>query len=237
TEHVVGVHPVHGGSGDPSPFTAYGTLQGIKACLNKKYGHTDCGKISFAIQGLGHVGFNLAKLLHREGAKLFVTDINSDIVQQVVDEMAAEAVPVEDIYDVEAKVFSPCALGGVINDNTLPRLKCKIVAGAANNQLETEQHGTELEARGILYAPDYALNAGGLINVAIELQGYDRDRAYRMTDQIYHSIEDIFKIAERDGIPSWQAADRLAEERISQMSKAKMPYFPDTADRLGGRNN
>ena len=236
TDHVVGVHPVHGGSGDPSPFTAYGVLQGIKACLNKKYGHTDAGKCSFAIQGLGHVGYNLMKLLHREGAKLFIADINEHRVQQAVDEFAAEALPVEDIYDADAKVFTPCALGGVINPHTLPRLKCDIVAGAANNQLETEDMGTELEKRGILYAPDYAINAGGVINVSIELQGYDRDRAYHLVGQIYNNFDNIFRIAERDGIASWQAADRLAEERIAQMSSTKMPFFTGRTDRLAGRS-
>lgn len=235
TDRVVGVHRVHGGSGDPSPFTAFGTLQGIKACLQKKYGHEDPGKASFAIQGAGSVGHYLAKFLSEAGAKVFITDINQKRVQQIVDEFGAEAVPVEQIYDVDANVFAPCALGGVINETTLPRLKFDIIAGSANNQLETDEMGTMLEQRNIVYAPDYAINAGGLMNVAIELQGYDRDRAYRMVSSIRDIIGRIFLIAERDGIPSWMAADRLAEERIAMISKVKIPYSKRFKDRLSGR--
>ncbi len=235
TDRVVGVHRVHGGSGDPSPFTAYGTLQGIRACLLRKYGHDDPGKLSFAVQGVGHVGYYLTKYLREAGAKVFVCDINETRVEQAVDELGAEAVPLDQIYEVDAKVFSPCALGGVVNEDTVPRLKCDIVAGSANNQLESSEWGTALEERGILYAPDYAINAGGLMNVAIELQGYDRDRAYRTVSTIYDIISNIFNLAERDGIPSWQAADRLAEERIHAISHVKMPYSKRFKDRLSGR--
>jgi leucine dehydrogenase len=235
TDRVVGVHRVHGGSGDPSPFTAFGTLQGIKACLQKKYGHEDPGKVSFAVQGVGSVGSYLTKFLSEAGAKVFVCDINAERVQQCVDDYGAEAVSMDDIYDVDANVFSPCALGGVINEATLTRLKFDIVAGSANNQLETSAHGTALEDRGILYAPDYAINAGGLMNVAIELQGYDRDRAYRTVSSIRDIIGRIFQLAERDGIPTWKAADRLAEERIAMLTKVKEPYSKRFKDRLSGR--
>jgi leucine dehydrogenase len=166
---------------------------------------------------------------------VFICDINANRVQHIVDEFGAESVPVEQIYDVDANVFAPCALGGVINERTLPRLKCDIVAGSANNQLETSEFGTALEERDILYAPDYAINAGGLMNVAIELQGYDRDRAYRMVSSIRDIISRIFLLAERDGIPSWKAADRLAEERIAMISKVKIPYSKRFKDRLSGR--
>jgi leucine dehydrogenase len=141
----------------------------------------------------------------------------------------------EQIYDTDANVFAPCALGGVINEETVPRLRCDIVAGSANNQLESEEWGTVLEERGILYAPDYAINAGGLMNVAIELQGYDRDRAYRTVSTIYTIIRNIFIIADRDGIPSWQAADRLAEERIASIAKVRRFYSQRFKDRLSGR--
>jgi leucine dehydrogenase len=235
TDRVVGVHRVHGGSGDPSPFTAYGTLQGIKACLQLKYGSDDPGQVSFAVQGVGHVGYYLTKYLREAGAKVFVCDINENRVERAVDELGAEAVPMEQIYDTDAKVFAPCALGGVINEDTVPRLKCDIVAGSANNQLESEEWGTVLEERGILYAPDYAINAGGLMNVAIELQGYDRDRAYRTVSTIYSIIRTIFGIARRDGIPSWQAADRLAEERIAAIAKVRRFYSKRFKDRLSGR--
>ena len=235
TDHVVGVHQVHGGSGDPSPFTAYGTLQAIRACLQKKYGDEEVGKRSFAIQGVGHVGYHLCRLLHDEGAKLFVCDIDDELVERVVDEFGCEAVPSDEIYDVEAQVFSPCALGAVVNDETLPRFRFDVIAGAANNQLATPAHGDALEAKGILYAPDYAANAGGLMNVSIELEGYNRERAIRMTRTIYYNISRIFEIAERDGIPSWKAADRMAEERIAAVSKLKLPFLGNRPRRFQGR--
>jgi leucine dehydrogenase len=235
TDRVVGVHPVHGGSGDPSPFTAYGTMQGIRASLNRKYGHTDVGKLSYAVQGTGHVGEHLIRMLREEGAKVFVSDINDNRVKHVVDTHGAEAVGLNDIYDVDANVFVPCALGGVINAETVERLKCDVVAGSANNQLESDRWGTELEKRGIVYAPDYAINAGGLINVAIELQGYNADRAYAHVGKIYDNITNIFHIAERDGIASFEAADRLAEERIAAIGKVKAPYSKQFKDRLSNR--
>ena len=235
TENVVGVHQVHGGSGDPSPFTALGTLQGIKASLEKKYGNQNVGKYAYAVQGAGHVGMELIKLLRGEGAKVFVTDINEESVQKAVDELGCEAVGLDDIYDVEANVYSPCALGGTVNADTIPRFHFDIVCGSANNQLATPEDGNELERRGILYAPDYAVNAGGLMNVSIELEGYNRERAMRMTRNIYYGIKKIFDIAERDNIPTWQAADRMAEERIAKIGKIKMPYMAQRKNLFSGR--
>jgi len=235
TDRVVGVHPVHGGSGDPSPFTAFGTVQGIKACLNKRYGTPNVSGLTFAVQGAGSVGGNVIKMLAKEGAKTFTCDINEDRVTRAVDEYGAEAVPLEEIYDVDAKVFVPCALGAVINAETVPRLKCDIVAGSSNNQLESEKWGTALEERGILYAPDYVINAGGLINVAIELQGYNRERAYQAVSSIYSIMEDLFRIADRDHIPTWQAGNRMAEERIRAINSIRMPYTKRFKDRLSGR--
>jgi leucine dehydrogenase len=224
TNNVVGVHQVHGGSGDPSPFTAYGTVQGIRAALMHKFDDDDVSKRSFAVQGAGHVGYHLVRLLREEGAKVFVTDINQEAVDACV-ELGAEAVALNDIYDVEADVFSPCALGAVINETTLPRLKFKVVCGAANNQLANDDAGDDLQARGILYAPDYAVNAGGLMNVSIEFAGYSEERAFRMSRTIYYNVGRIFQIADRDGIPSWKAADRMAEERIEILGKLKMPHM------------
>ena len=223
TQYVTGVHQVHGGSGDPSPFTAYGALQGLMATLNKKFGNEDVGKYSYAVQGLGHVGMEYVKLLKERGAKIFVTDINPSLVEKATSEYGAEAVGLNEIYDVPADVYSPCALGGTVNEQTLPRLKCKVICGAANNQLANNEIGDEVTRRGILYAPDYAVNAGGVMNVALELDGYNRERAMRMMRTIYHNLTRIYEIADRDGIPTYRAADRLAEERIEKIGKLKLP--------------
>jgi leucine dehydrogenase len=223
TEYVTGVHQVHGGSGDPSPFTAYGTLQGLMATLNRKYGNEDVGNYSYAVQGLGHVGMEFVKLLRERGAKVFVTDINKALVTRAVEEFGAEAVGIDEIYDVAADVYSPCALGGTVNEQTLPRIKAKVICGAANNQLANNAIGDEVQRRGILYAPDYAVNAGGVMNVALEITGYNRERAMRMMRTIYHNLGRIYEIADRDGLPTYRAADRMAEERIAIMGKLKLP--------------
>ena len=233
TDNCVGVHQVHGGSGDPSPFTAFGTLQGIRASLMHKFNDEEIGNYSFAVQGVGHVGLELVKLLRNANAKVFVTDINEEAIQAAVD-LGCEAVGLDDIYDVDADVFSPTALGAIVNEQTIPRFKFKIVCGAANNQLATEECGNELERRGIIYAPDYAVNAGGLMNVSIEFEGYNRERAKRMMRTIYYNVSKIFQIAERDGIPSWKAADRMAEERIATIGKLKLPFM-GRAHRFPGR--
>lgn len=222
TEYVTGVHQVHGGSGDPSPFTAYGTLQGLMASLNKTFGDEEVGKYSYAVQGLGHVGMEFVKLLSERGAKVFVTDINAKLVDKAVSEYGAEAVGTDEIYDVPADVYSPCALGGTLNAQTLERLKVKIVCGAANNQLANNAIGDELARRGVLYAPDYAVNAGGVMNVALELDGYNRERAMRMMRTIYHNLTRIYAIAERDSVPTYLAADRMAEERIERIGRLKL---------------
>ncbi|MGY6553021.1 MAG: Glu/Leu/Phe/Val dehydrogenase dimerization domain-containing protein [Wenzhouxiangella sp.] len=224
TDNCVGVHQVHGGSGDPSPFTAFGTLQGIRASLSHRFNDEEVGNYSYAVQGVGHVGFELVKLLRAEGAKVFVTDINEEAVQQAVD-LGCEAVGLDEIYDVDADVFCPTALGAIVNERTIPRFRFKIVCGAANNQLATEECGDELERRGIVYAPDYAVNAGGLMNVSIEFEGYNRERAKRMMRTIYYNVSKIFQIAQRDKIPSWKAADRMAEERIATIGKLKLPFM------------
>lgn len=235
TEYVTGVHQVHGGSGDPSPFTAYGTLQGLMAALNAKFGNEDVGKYSYAVQGVGHVGMEFVKLLRERGAKVFVTDINKAAVQRAVDEFGCEAVGLDEIYDVDAEVYSPTALGGTVNEDTIDRIKAKVICGAANNQLATNEIGDELERRGVLYAPDYAVNAGGLMNVSLEIDGYNRERAMRMMRTIYYNLGRIFEIAKRDGIPTYRAADRMAEERINAIGKLKLPHMGNHAPRFLGR--
>lgn len=223
SEYVTGVHQVHGGSGDPAPFTAYGALQALMAAMQHKLGHEEVGKVSIAVQGLGHIGMELVKLLRDRGAKLFVTDLDPVLVERAVTEYGAEAVKPDDIYDVNADVFAPCALEGAINAQTLPRLKCKIVCGTANNQLSTPEIGDELHARGILYAPDYAVNAGGVMNVSLEIDGYNRERAMRLIRSIYHNLGRIFALSQQEGIAPQRAADRIAETRIQSIGKLKMP--------------
>jgi leucine dehydrogenase len=236
TPFVTGVHQVHGGSGDPSPFTAYGTLQGLMAALQVKFGNEDVGKYAYAVQGVGHVGMEFVKLLRERGAKVFVTDINKELVQRAVDDHGAEAVAPDQIYDVDAEVYSPCALGGTVNENTLPRLKCQVICGAANNQLANDEIGDEVMRKGILYAPDYAVNAGGLMNVSLEIDGYNRERAMRMLRTIYFNLGRIFEISQRDNIPTYKAADRMAEERIASIGKLRLPHLGATAPRFQGRS-
>src|SRR5690606_15170106 len=163
-----------------------------------------------------------------------VTDINKSLVERAVSEFGAEAVAPDAIYDVDADVYSPCALGGTLNEDTLPRIKAKVICGAANNQLANNQIGDELQRRGVLYAPDYAVNAGGVMNVALEITGYNRERAMRMMRTIYHNLARIYEIAERDNIPTYKAADRMAEERIDVMGKLKLPLDRSTP-RFQGR--
>lgn len=226
TAYVTGVHEVHGGSGDPSPFTAYGVIQGLKASLKRKFDDEELGRYSFAVQGLGHVGMKVVEHLREAGAKVFITDIREENMRRAVDELGAEAVSLDEIYDVDADVYTPAALGGTVNEHTLPRFKFKIICGVANNQLESDEIGDEVERRGILYAPDYAVNAGGVMNASLELEGYNKERAMRRISMIYGNIMRIFEIAERDGIPTYKAADRLAEERIAAMGKLKLPFRP-----------
>jgi leucine dehydrogenase len=215
TDHVVGVHPVNGGSGDPAIFTALGTLHGIRAALAFRYGNEELARHTYAVQGSGSVGQQLVRSLRASGAKVFVSDINEQRVDELVDATGAERVPMDQIYDVDATVFSPCAMGSVINEDTIPRLRCAIVAGGAHHQLESERCGTLLSARGILYAPDYVINAGGLINATTELSGYSADRARHLVSCIHGTLGRVFEAARRQEIPTWQAANALAEQRIA----------------------
>jgi leucine dehydrogenase len=203
-------------SGDPSPHTARGVFRAMQAAAKHKWGSDDLAGKTVAIQGCGHVGYFLAGELTRVGAKLIVADVDPAKVKRVADEHRAVAVMPEKIYSVETDVFAPCALGGVLDDESIPQLKATLVVGAANNQLLESRHGEQLEQRGVLYAPDYAANAGGVINGCCrEMLGWDVPKTLAKTDAIYDTLLTIFALARREKIPTYQAADRLAEERFS----------------------
>jgi leucine dehydrogenase len=222
TSHVVGLQ---GKSGDPCPVTAYGVYAGMKAAAKVAFGDASLASRTVAVQGAGHVGYYLCKHLAEEGARIIVTDIDKAKVQRIVQEFEAKAVAPEAIYAASADIFAPCALGAVVNDDTLTQFKCKVVAGGANNVLAEERHGDALEKMGILYAPDYVINAGGLINVNSELEGWPPERAKAKAGDIYDTLLRVFEIAKRENIPTYRAADRLAEKRIEAVRKLKKTWI------------
>jgi leucine dehydrogenase len=213
TKYVVGVLEKSGG---PASITAHGVLFGIKAAV--EFGlQKGLDELKIAIQGLGNVGSNLCKLLYEKGATLFVTDINPERTAEIKRLYKATVVDPDEIYSLDVDVFCPCALGATLNDSTIPLLKASIVAGAANNQLENEQlHSKLLKSKGILYCPDYVINAGGLINVYNEMIGYEEDKAFKQLNGIYNTLLEIFNIAEQQDITTFEAAQKLAEERIKK---------------------
>lgn len=213
TQNAVGLA---GRSGDPSPVTAFGVYRGMQACAKFRYGTDDLAGRTVAVQGVGHVGYHLCKHLHEDGATLVVTDIDEAKVNRVVEDFGATAVEGDEIYSVDADVFAPCALGAVINDDTLKILKVDIVAGAANNQLKRDRHGDALGERGIVYAPDYVINSGGLINVNAEVAGWSLERSRQKASEIYDTIMGVLEIARDESIPTYRAADRLAERRLAE---------------------
>ncbi len=222
TGHVAGLA---GRSGDPSPVTAHGVFRAIQASAKERWGSDDLHGKTVAIQGCGSVGRYLAKELHAAGAKLIVTDIDPERAKRVAAETGATIVGTEAIYGVKADIFAPCALGGIINDETIPQLKVEIVSGGANNQLLEERHGDILEQRGIQYTPDYVANAGGVINVYGEVAGWDSERALKKADEIYDTVLGVFEIAKAEHIPSYAAADRLAERRLDWAPSIPPPRF------------
>ncbi|HPU69758.1 MAG TPA: amino acid dehydrogenase, partial [Acetomicrobium flavidum] len=223
TKYVAGLGE---GSGDPSPITALGVFHGIRAACKEVFGTDDVAGRKVAIQGIGNVGYNLAKYLKKAGAELIVTDIFEDNVNKAVKELGAKAVKPDEIIGVECDIFSPCALGAIINDETIDKLKCKAVAGSANNQLKEDRHGDMLEQKGILYVPDYIINAGGVINVAAELEpgGYVREKAVKKVEALYNAVLEVIEIAKKENIPTYKAADRLAENRINLLAKVRKNY-------------
>lgn len=218
-----------GGSGDPSPVTAFGVYRGLKAAAKFAFGSESLKGRTVAVQGLGKVGYHLCEHLHDEGANLIVTDINPESVDRAVRDFKATPVAPNEIYGVACDIYAPCALGATINDETIPQLKCKVVAGAANNQLKELRHGDILKEKGILYTPDYVINGGGVVNVAEEFNpsGYNRDRAYARVATIYDKLMKIFTIAKERDISTARAADFMAEERISQIHSLKRMYVAE----------
>lgn len=222
TPYIVGIGRALGGSGDPSPMTALGVYTGMKACVQWQKDTLDLSGLTVAIQGLGHTGYWLASYLHKDGVKLTVTDIDEERVRHAAEEFGAQAVGPDEIYDTDADIFAPCALGGVVNDDTIQRLRCRIIAGSANNVLADEDtHGPMLREKGILYAPDFVINSGGLINAANELEGYSQERVKHQIENIYDILTEIFEVSGRENIPAGAAATRVAEARIQSMITLK----------------
>jgi leucine dehydrogenase len=209
--------------GDPAPVTAHGIYVGIRAALRHRLGRDELGGLTVAVQGMGHVGAALCALLHADDAHLVIADVNQAAIDDGARRFDADVVAPDDIYGVEADVFAPCALGAVINDDTVGKLRCAIVAGSANNQLHEARHGEILRERNILYAPDYVINAGGLIAFSLVLspQGYSLDRAFELTAGLGDTLTEIFTRAEAEGAATSEIADRMAVERVRNGGQAR----------------
>lgn len=226
TSHVLGIEGVPGSSGDPSPATAWGVYHGMKAAVKFALGASSLKNLTVAMQGLGSVNYYLLEHVFAEGAKVIACDIDAAAIKRATGKFNIEIVAPESIYDVPCDVFAPGALGASINSKSLPRLKTKVIAGAANNQLETPEIGLELMRRGIVYAPDYAINAGGLINIYYEggaagAHGYNRKKAFDHVAGIERTIADILDRAKAEKLPSYLVADRMAEERVERARQAR----------------
>ena len=223
TDHVTGIPIEMGGSGDPSSVTAYGVFCGMKAAAAFKWGNEDLKGKHVLVQGIGHVGETLVKHLTEAGARVSVSDIYTDRIEHVQKTYGAQVVNVSDVYTSDMDIYAPCALGATLNDKTIPSLKCAVVAGAANNQLAVESvHGTALKERGIIYAPDFLINAGGLINVNSEIEGYDRAESLKRTEAIFKTTLAVLERAEKEGITPHQAALRQAEDRIARAAQTAL---------------
>ena len=215
TRHVTGIPESIGGSGDPSPVTAYGVYWGMKASAKFKWGSDSLEGKTILVQGVGHVGENLVKHITEEGAKVFITDINEEKLEEVSSKYESKIIMGDAIYDMNMDIYAPCALGATLNTDTIFRLKCEIIAGAANNQLENEiVHAEMIKEKGIIYAPDFLINAGGLINVYSEINGYDREKSLNKTKKIYDTTLEILLKADQEDITTHKAALVIAEQRI-----------------------
>ena len=225
TRHVVGISRALGGRGDPSPVTALGVFSGIRASVEEKLERDNLKGLKVAVQGAGHVGMHLIRHLAEAGAKVYVADVNQRAVAEAVEAYRAEAVPVETIHAVECDVFAPCALGGALNEKSIPELKCKVVAGAANNQLANEvEDGARLAKAGILYAPDFVVNAGGLMNCANELDRTPQERALSQAEGVYGILKSVLSYAKEHDVPTYQAANDLAMRRIQELGRVNQMY-------------
>ena len=221
TNHVAGLP---GKSGDPSPVTAFGTYMGMKACAKKQFGSDSLTGKKVAVQGVGHVGEYLVKHLVEENAEVFITDIHEPTLKRISKEYGVKVVGLDEIYDIDMDIYAPCALGATVNDETLQRLKCSIIAGAANNQLAEEvTHGASVLQKGIIYAPDFALNAGGVINCYAEVAGESAEWAMQKAEGIYDTILNITERSAAENVPSYAIANKMAEERIQQIGNVKLP--------------
>jgi leucine dehydrogenase len=223
TKHVAGKPEHLGGGGDPSPVTAYGVYLGIKASVKAVYGNDSLNEKKILVEGIGSVGSHLVERLVAEGAKVYITDINQFKIKNLTAKFpVVEAVNRESSHDLDIDIYAPCAMGATVNDNTILRLKCHIIAGAANNQLENEEvHGNMLKEKGILYAPDFLINAGGVINCYQEVVGYNREQSFYRTEKIYDRTLEIFQKAKDENISTHKAAVKLAEERIQSIALIK----------------
>lgn len=223
TDFVTGVPEYMGGSGDPSPFTAYGVFMGMKAAAKKMWGSDDLSGKKVLVQGVGHVGQYLTGHLIEEGAKVYITDINQSKVKQTVEKFhSVEVVDGDKIFDLDIDIYAPCALGATVNTESINKMKCPIIAGAANNQLADENvHGPMLIEKGILYVPDFLINAGGLINVCAELEGYNRERVNGNVEKIYGRTLEIFDLSEKEKIHTQLAAMHIAEKRLKDIANVK----------------
>lgn len=222
TDYVTGIPEYFGGSGDPSPFTAHGIFCGIKAAWKKTTGKDSLTGAKIAVQGIGNVGYNLCKELHHAGAILFLNDVNKEALEKAATEFNATIVNDKEIYGLDVDIYSPCALGATINDHTIDQLKCSIIAGAANNQLALEsKHGVALQKAGILYAPDYVINAGGLINVSSEIYGGGQSYTMAQIENIYNTLLHIFQLSEKESLSTAVAANKIAEQRLTAISNTR----------------
>jgi leucine dehydrogenase len=223
TKSVTGVPEYMGGSGDPSPFTAYGVFIGMKASAKKAWGSDSLAGKKVLVQGVGHVGQYLVGHLVEAGAKVYISDINETKINETVEKFrSVEVVAGADIFNIEMDIYAPCALGASVNTDSINAMKCRIIAGAANNQLAVEnEHGPMLVQKGILYAPDFLINAGGLINVGAELDGYNRERVMGNVEKIYDRTLEIFDLAEKEGIHTQAAAMQIAQKRLNDIASVK----------------